>query len=114
MKGKIIRILSNDYTVKLDSGDIITCKARGAFRNKSITPLVGDNVFVNTDKKIIEEVLKRENELIRPPVANIDQAVVVTSAKRPDFSSNLLDKMLNIIEFNNIKPVICITIINIT
>ena len=109
MNGKIIKVLSNDYTVKLDNGEILTTKARGVFRNKNITPLVGDNVVINKEKKIIEEVLTRKNELIRPPVSNIDQAVIVTSCIRPDFSSNLLDKMLNIIEYNNINPIIVIT-----
>ena len=109
MNGKIIKILSNDYTVKLENDDILVTKARGVFRNKNITPLVGDNVIVNYDKKLIEEILPRKNELIRPPVANIDQAVIVTSCVRPDFSSNLLDKMLNIIEYNNILPIIVIT-----
>ena len=109
MKGKIIKILSNDYTVKLDNEDIIICKARGVFRNKNITPLVGDNVLVDEDKRLILEIDKRKNELVRPPVSNIDQAIVVTSCIRPDFSSNLLDKMLTIIEFNNIKPIICFT-----
>jgi len=109
MNGKIIKILSNDYTIKLDNDDIITCKARGVFRNQNITPLVGDNVIVDINKKIIEKILERKNELIRPPVANIDQALIVTSVKKPDFSSNLLDKLINIIEFNNIKPIIVFT-----
>ena len=109
MKGKIVKILSNDYTVKLDNDEKIICKARGVFRNKNIIPLVGDNVEVNIDKKIIEEIHPRLNELIRPPVANIDIALIVVSAKEPEFSSNLLDKMINIIEYNNIIPVIIIS-----
>lgn len=109
MNGKIIKILSNDYTVKLENNDVIICKARGVFRNKSITPLAGDNVVVDINKKIISEINSRKNELVRPPVANIDQAVIVTSCTSPDFSSNLLDKMINIIEFNNINPIICFT-----
>ena len=60
MNGKIIRILSNDYTVKLDNNDIIICKARGVFRNQNITPLVGDNVLVDINKKIIEKILTRK------------------------------------------------------
>ena len=109
MIGKIIKIISNDYTIKLDNNEIITVKARGVFRNKNITPLVGDNVEIDINKKVIDKVLPRKNELIRPPVANIDQAIIVTSCLNPDFSSNLLDKMLNIIEYNNIKPIIVIT-----
>lgn len=109
MIGKIIKIISNDYTIRLDNNEIITVKARGVFRNKNITPLVGDNVIIDLNKKVIDKVLTRKNELIRPPVANIDQAIIVTSCVKPDFSSNLLDKMLNIIEYNNIKPIIVIT-----
>ena len=109
MIGKIIKIISNDYTVKLENEKIVTLKARGVFRNKNITPLVGDNVKVDLEKNIIDEIMKRKNELVRPPVANIDQAIIVTSSINPDFSSNLLDKMLTIIEYNNIKPIIVIT-----
>lgn len=75
----------------------------------NITPLVGDNVEFDQKNKYILKILTRYNYLIRPPVANIDQCVIVTSVKEPDFSSNLLDKLLTIIEFNNIKPIICFT-----
>ena len=109
MIGRIIKIVSNDYTVKCEDGNTYICKARGVFRNKKITPLVGDFVKIAKEKNLIEEIMKRKNELIRPPVSNIDIALVVTSAKEPDFSSNLLDKMIDIIEFNNIIPVICIS-----
>ena len=109
MIGKIIKIISDDFTIKLYNNDIITAKARGIFRNKNISPLVGDNVEVDIDKKVITKIENRKNSLIRPPVANIDQALIVTSCISPDFSSNLLDKLLNIIEFNNIKPIIIIT-----
>lgn len=109
MVGRIIKVLSNDYTIKYENGSSDVCKARGIFRNKKIIPLVGDIVDVDIDKKIIVNVHKRKNELIRPPVANIDIALIVTSAREPDFSSNLLDKMINIIEFNNIEPIICIS-----
>ena len=109
MIGRIIKIVSNDYTVKCEDGNTYICKARGVFRNKKITPLVGDFVKITKEKNLIEEIMKRKNELIRPPVSNIDIALLVTSAKEPDFSSNLLDKMIDIIEFNNIMPVICIS-----
>ena len=108
MIGKIIKQISNDYTVKVDD-KLYVCKARGKFRNLNITPLVVDNVVIDEENNYILEILDRKNELIRPSVANIDQVVIVTSVKIPDFSSNLLDKLLTIIEFNNIKPVICFT-----
>lgn len=108
MEGKIIKILSNDYTV-LSNNTNYVCKSRGKFRNLNITPLVGDNVLFDEKNKYILEIFKRKNSLVRPPVANIDQCVIVTSSKEPDFSSNLLDKLLTIVEFNNIKPTICFT-----
>jgi len=108
MVGKIIKQISNDYTVKVDN-ELYVCKARGKFRNIGVTPLVGDNVVIDENNNYILEILDRKNELDRPSVSNIDQVVIVTSVKIPDFSSNLLDKLLTIIEFNNIKPVICFT-----
>lgn len=108
MIGRIVRVLSNDYTVKADD-EYIICKARGNFRNKNIIPLCGDIVEFDKEKKIIEKILPRTNFLIRPPVSNIDIALIVVSATNPDFNANLLDKMITIIEFNKIKPVIIIT-----
>lgn len=108
MKGIIVKVISNDYTVKINN-EYIVCKARGKFRNKNISPLAGDYVIIDKDKKIIEDIMPRKNYLIRPPVSNIDLAFIVTSVRNPDFSSNLLDKMISIIEFNNIVPVIIIT-----
>ncbi len=107
MEGKIIKAISNDYTVLCDDKPYV-CKARGKFRNLKITPLAGDNVIIDKDN-IITQIKKRRNELIRPAIANIDQAVILISTKQPDFSSYLLDKLLAIIEFNNIKPIICFT-----
>ena len=108
MIGRIIKIVSNDYTVISDN-KLYICKARGKFRKLGITPLVGDNVEINEQDKYILNILPRKNELERPSVANIDQAIIVTSVKIPDYSSNLLDKLLTIIEYNNIKPIICFT-----
>lgn len=108
MQGIIIKNISNDYTI-LSNNEKFICKARGKFRKEKITPLVGDNCIFDKEKKYIIEILDRKTELVRPPVANIDQAVIITSAKEPDFSSNLLDKLLCIIEYNNITPIICFT-----
>ncbi len=108
MHGKIIKLISNDYSIKADN-KIYVCKARGKFRNMKISPLVGDNVIFDEKNNYILEIESRKNELVRPPVANVDQVVIITSVKHPDFDTNLLDKLLTIIEFNNIKPIICIT-----
>ena len=108
MNGIITKIISNDYTIVSGEKEYI-CKARGKFRKEKITPLVGDNCIFDNEKKYIIEIQKRKTELVRPPVANIDQAFIITSAKEPDFSSNLLDKLLCTIEYNNIKPIICFT-----
>jgi ribosome small subunit-dependent GTPase A len=110
--GKIIKQISNDYTVLIESESLV-CKARGKFRNLAITPLVGDIVEIDYDNKYILDVKKRRNELVRPRIANIDIAVIVTSIQIPEFSTNLLDKLLVNIEFNSIEPIICITKIDI-
>ena len=108
MNGQIIKVISNDYTVKTSIGNIV-CKARGVFRNLNITPLAGDYCKIDLDNKLIVEILPRKNMLVRPPISNIDIVIIVVSTVSPDFSNNLLDKMINIIEFNNIEPIICIT-----
>lgn len=107
MIGKIIKVISNDYSVLLDN-KIVVCKPCGKFRYLKIKPIVGDDVVVDKDNYIVE-IKDRRNFLFRPPVSNIDQAIIITSVKKPDFSTNLLDKLLTIIEFNNIKPIICFT-----
>lgn len=108
IKGRIIKQISNDYTVWSD-GKIYECKARGKFRKMEISPLVGDWVNFDVDNNYIIEILPRENELNRPRISNVDQAMIITSLKSPDFDSNLLDKLITIIEFNRIKPIIIFT-----
>ncbi len=107
MQGKIIKVISDKFTVLADKEYI--CTARGKFRNLKITPLVGDEVIFDETKKIILQINKRRNCLIRPPIANVDQALIVVSVKEPNLDLYLLDKLLCIIEFNNIKPIICFT-----
>ena len=108
LKGKIIKQISNNYTVKAEN-KLFVCKPRGKFRNIGITPLVGDNALIDEENNYILEILPRENELIRPVIANIDQAVIVMSNKIPEFSTDLLDKLLSIIEYNRIKPIIYVS-----
>ena len=108
MTGIIIKNISNDYTVNCN-GTYYTCKPRGKFRLDKWSPLVGDIVTIDEKNNYILEIKKRKNELIRPSVANIDTAVIVTSVKNPNFDSNLLDKQLTIISYNNIIPIIYFT-----
>ena len=108
MTGIIIKNISNDYTVNCNGTHYI-CKPRGKFRLNNQTPLVGDIVTIDESDNYILDIQKRKNELIRPSVANIDIAIIVTSVKDPIFDSNLLDKQLTIISYNNIIPVIYFT-----
>ena len=108
MKGQIVKIISNDYFVSYNDKEYI-CKARGKFKNENITLQVGDYVLFDINNKYILEILSRKNSLLRPSVANIDQAFIITSLKKPDFSTNLLDKLLVICQVNDITPIICLT-----
>lgn len=108
MIGRIIKCISNDYTVLADDKTYL-CKSRGKFRKLQLTPLVGDLVKFDEQHCYILEILPRKNSLVRPPVANIDQAILITSVRHPDFSSHLLDKLITVVEFNHIKPIICFT-----
>ncbi len=108
MEGIIIKNESNNYTVRTRNG-IYVCKPRGKFRIENKTPLVGDYVAIDDINNYIIDIKSRRNELIRPQIANVDIAVVVTSVKEPNFDSNLLDKLLTIISYNKITPIICLT-----
>ena len=74
-----------------------------------LIPLVGDKVIFDSEKNYLLDILDRKNSLVRPSVANVDQAVIVSSVKSPDLDTNLLDKMLTIISYNKIEPIICFT-----
>ncbi|MDM5297888.1 ribosome small subunit-dependent GTPase A [Bacillus pumilus] len=114
-EGKIIKALSGFYYVLDESeenGKVIQCRARGIFRKNKVTPLVGDYVVYQADNDkegYVLEVKERTNELVRPPISNVDQAVLVFSATEPSFSTSLLDRFLVLVEANHIKPIICIT-----
>lgn len=115
-EGQIVKALSGFYYVMTDKKKIYQCKGRGVFRKHKLTPLVGDYVVfqqVNEREGYILEVKGRKNMLVRPPVSNVDQAILVFSAVEPDFNPSLLDRFLVLIEFNHIKPVICITKIDL-
>lgn len=108
MEGQIVKILSNLYTVN-SGGKKYECHSRGKFRNDNISPMVGDFVKFDEENNYILEILPRKNELVRPLVSNVDQGLIVTSLKSPDFSLNLLDKLLVVMEYHKIKPIICLT-----
>ncbi|PRR92422.1 MULTISPECIES: ribosome small subunit-dependent GTPase A [unclassified Bacillus (in: firmicutes)] len=114
-EGKIIKALSGFYYVldeSKESGKVVQCRARGIFRKNKITPLVGDYVVYQADNDkegYLLEVKERTNELVRPPISNVDQAVLVFSAAEPTFSTSLLDRFLVLVEANHIEPIICIT-----
>ncbi|GAF36749.1 ribosome small subunit-dependent GTPase A [Lentilactobacillus farraginis] len=110
-KGKIYQSLAGFYDVHTEN-QVYRTRARGNFRKRKITPLVGDDVefqIEDDNQGYILEILPRKNSLVRPPVANIDQAIVTTAATQPVFSSNLLDRQLIALEISNIKPIIYFT-----
>ncbi|AJD90953.1 GTPase A [Jeotgalibacillus malaysiensis] len=114
-EGKIMKALSGFYYVK-DQDAVIQCRGRGIFRKNKITPLVGDFVEYQADNAqegYILDIQSRKNELVRPPIANVDQAVLVFSAVEPDFSTSLLDRFLVLVESHHIRPVICISKIDL-
>ena len=108
MKGQIVKISSDLYFVNYEN-EIYPCKCRGLFRKEHITPVVGDYVLFSREKKLIEKVEDRKNVFDRPKVSNIDQAFLITSLKLPDFSLNLLDKFICLMEIHSVRPIICIT-----
>ncbi|GAA0495287.1 ribosome small subunit-dependent GTPase A [Salinibacillus aidingensis] len=111
-KGKIVKALSGFYYVEVPNKGIYQCRGRGLFRKQKITPLVGDRVEIDiTDNGdgYVTKIYERNNELVRPPVSNIDQAIIVTSAAKPDFNALLLDRFLVLIEAKRIEPVIVLT-----
>ncbi|WP_153010035.1 GTPase RsgA, partial [Sporosarcina koreensis] len=100
-EGQIRKAISGFYYVKSGDGNLVQCKGRGVFKIRGISPLVGDFVTIVQDgdnDATITEVHERKNELVRPPIANVDQALLVFSIVEPDFSLHLLDRFLTVIE----------------
>lgn len=111
MQGRIIKALAGFYYVECD-GQVYQTRARGNFRKKGQTPYVGDFVDFSAEDNSEGYILKiydRHNSLVRPPIVNIDQAVVIMSAKEPDFNANLLDRFLVLLEHKSIQPVVYIS-----
>lgn len=109
-QGRIIKIISNQYEVLDDERNRHLCVAMGKLR-KQYAPVVGDIVTIEhfSDQIGIQKIQKRKNELKRPAIANVDQAIIVMSCKDPDFSTTLIDRLIFQIAYANITPVLCIT-----
>ncbi|ANF97605.1 ribosome small subunit-dependent GTPase A [Paenibacillus bovis] len=120
-EGLIVKALSGYYYVKPEQTDevvpadqpaTIQCRGRGIFKKRGESPLVGDQVIFSLTENgegTVDKILPRRTELIRPPVANIRQAVLLFSVKEPDLSLILLDKFLVHIEHAGLEPLICFT-----
>ena len=111
MNGKIVKALSGFYYVKADNRKVYECKAKGAFRNENITPLVGDDVvfdIISEDDNTgnITQIQPRKNNLIRPAVANVDQAMVVFSVRNPFPNLSILDRFLVLMKKQGIETII--------
>ncbi len=112
MQGKIIKGIAGFYYVHVSGIGVIECKAKGIFRKDGTKPLVGDNVEIETvgaehASGNIVRINARKNEIIRPAVANIDQAVIIFSISKPQPSLNLLDRFLIMMKQQNVPCVIC-------
>ncbi len=113
MQGKIIKGIAGFYYVYVNGSGIYECKAKGIFRKDNTKPLVGDDVELNIlDKEQmlgnIDRILPRKSELIRPSVANVDQALVVFSIVKPQPNFNLLDRFLIMMQQEKLACIICI------
>lgn len=115
MQGILLKGIGGFYYVETDDG-IYECKARGAFRKEKISPLAGDQVvFEQTEqgKGLITQILPRKNEWLRPPVANLDQLMLVVSACEPAPNPLIMDKLITLAEYKNIEPLIVFTKIDL-
>lgn len=111
LQGRIIKSLAGFYYVESD-GQVYQTRARGNFRKKGQTPFVGDWVDFSAEEQsegYILQIYERKNSLVRPPIVNIDQAVVIMSAREPDFNANLLDRFLVLLEQKTIDPIVYIS-----
>lgn len=116
MRGRIVKLVSNFYSVDIGQGQIVSCKARGVFKKRGHQPLVGDEVEVALhapDQGVIENILPRKNVLLRPPVANMDQVCLVFSLSNPLMSFLLLDKFLVHVESQQLSSILCINKIDL-
>jgi len=113
LNGKIIKGIGGFYYVDTENG-LYECRARGIFRKEKITPLVGDRVVISVvdeenKKGVVEEIDERDTELVRPPIANVDKALIVFAIKNPSPNLSLLDRFIVLAEKENLEIVIILT-----
>ncbi|QZY57118.1 ribosome small subunit-dependent GTPase A [Crassaminicella profunda] len=110
ISGIITKGIGGFYYVK-SQDTVYECRARGKFRKQKVTPLVGDRVKISVNKAsnqgMVEEIIHRDMEFIRPPVANVNQAIIVFAAKKPDPHLMLLDRFLAMAENEDVDVVVC-------
>ncbi len=109
--GIIMKALSGFYYVDPGDGSQVACRARGKFRHRHLTPLVGDRLEftrLEEDSGMVDEILPRRNEFLRPAVANIDQLVIIASGAIPVTDPFLIDRMTSLAESKGCDSVICI------
>lgn len=112
MVGKIIKGIAGFYSVRVPGKGVYECKARGVFRKEKIKPLIGDSVEIAVVDEAgmlgnVEKILDRHNQLTRPAVANLDQAVIVFAVSQPDPNYDLLDRFLVMTDAKGIDALIC-------
>jgi len=112
MQGRIIKGIAGFYYVETADGKLYECRAKGIFRNQGVKPLVGDYVDIDivSSEKLTGNVINiydRKNELLRPPVANVDQALILFAIVHPNPSYNLLDRFLIMMKQQNLPVIIC-------
>ncbi len=111
LEGRLIKGIGGFYYVET-ADTVYECKARGIFRKKGITPLVGDYVTISVNENsenTIDEIKERKNDMVRPPLANLDQLFIVSSVVDPAINCFVIDRIIAIAEFKNIEPIIVIT-----
>ena len=112
MQGKIIKGIAGFYYVYVEGRGTYECKAKGIFRKDHVKPLVGDDVIVDVldEEEMlgnIRQILPRQNALIRPAVANVDQALIIFAIVKPNPNFNLLDRFLIRMERQSLPTIIC-------
>ena len=111
IQGTIVKGIGGFYYIEA-ANVIYECKARGVFRKEKMTPLVGDRVIISVNEKAentIDEILDRKNFLVRPPVANIDNLIIVASTVEPKPSTLVIDKLIAVAEHKSIEPILIVS-----